>query len=132
MDIRSFIKRNTPTLLTCLGAIGVVATAVLAAKETPKALSLLENSKKEKEEELTMFEKVKIASPIYIPSVITGMATIACIFGSNIISKSQQATLMSAYALLDNAYKEYRKKADELYGKQASEQIREEIAKDIK
>lgn len=130
MDIRSFIKRNTPTLLTCLSAVGVVATAVLAAKETPKALSLLENSKKEKGKELTKFEKVKIASPIYIPSVITGMATIACIFGSNIINKSQQATLMSAYALLDNAYKDYRKKADELYGEQAGEQIREEIAKD--
>lgn len=130
MDIRSFIKRNMPTLLTCLSAVGVVATAVLAVKETPKALNLLENSEKEKGEELTKFEKVKIASPIYIPSVITGMATIACIFGSNIINKSQQATLMSAYALLDNAYKDYRKKADELYGEQAGEQIREEIAKD--
>lgn len=130
MDIRSFIKRNMPTLLTCLGATGVVATAILAVKETPKVLNLLENSEKEKGEELTMLEKVKIASPIYIPSVITGMATIACIFGSNIISKNQQATLMSAYALLDNAYKEYRKKADELYGEQAGEQIREEIAKD--
>ena len=114
MDIRLFIKRNTPTLLTCLGAAGVVATAVLAVKETPKALNLLENSEKEKGEELTRLEKVKIASPIYIPSVITGMATIACIFGSNIISKSQQATLMSAYALLDNAYKEYRKKTERL------------------
>lgn len=130
MDIRSFIKRNMPTLLTCLGATGVVATAILAVKETPKVLNLLENSEKEKGEELTMLEKVKIASPIYIPSVITGMATIACIFGSNIISKSQQATLTSAYVLLDNAYKEYRKKADELYGEQAGEQIREEIAKD--
>ena len=130
MDIRLFIKRNTPTLLTCLGAAGVVATAVLAVKETPKVLNLLENSEKEKCEELTKLEKVKIASSVYIPSIITGMATIACIFGSNIISKSQQATLMSAYALLDNAYKEYRKKADELYGEQTGEQIREEIAKD--
>ena len=130
MDIRLFIKRNTPTLLTCLGAAGVVATVVLAVKETPKALNLLENSEKEKGEELTRLEKVKIASSVYIPSIITGMATIACIFGSNIISKNQQATLMSAYVLLDNAYKEYRKKADELYGEQAGEQIREEIAKD--
>ena len=130
MGIRSFIKHNTPLLLTCLGAVGVVATAILAVKETPKVLNLLENSEKEKGEELTKLEKVKIASSVYIPSIITGMATIACIFGSNIISKNQQATLMSAYALLDNAYKEYRKKADELYGEQAGEQIREEIAKD--
>ena len=48
MDIRLFIKRNMPTLLTCLGATGVVATAILAVKETPKVLNLLENSEKEK------------------------------------------------------------------------------------
>ena len=32
MDIRLFIKRNIPTLLTCFGAAGVIATAVLAVK----------------------------------------------------------------------------------------------------
>ena len=130
MDVRLFIKRNAPTILTCLGAVGVVATAVMAVKETPKALTLLENATEEKGEELTKFEKVKVAGPVYIPSIITGAATIACIFGSNIISKNQQAVLMSAYALLDNSYKEYKKKTDELYGEEAGKQIRGEIAKD--
>ena len=37
---------------------------------------------------------------------------------------------MSAYALLDSSYKEYKKKADELYGEEAGKHIREEIAKD--
>lgn len=130
MDVRLFIKRNAPTILTCLGAVGVVATAVMAVKETPKALTLLENAKEEKGEELTKFEKVKVAGPVYIPSVLTGAATIACIFGSNVISKNQQAAIMSAYALLDNSYKEYKKKTDELYGEEAGKQIRGEIAKD--
>ena len=130
MDVRLFIKRNAPTILTCLGAVGVVATAVMAVKETPKALTLLENATEEKGEELTKFEKVKVAGPVYIPSIITGAATIACIFSSNIISKNQQAVLMSAYALLDNSYKEYKKKTDELYGEEAGKQIRGEIAKD--
>lgn len=130
MDVRLFIKRNASTILTCLGAVGVVATTVMAVKETPKALTLLENAKEEKGEELTKFEKVKVAGPVYIPSVITGAATIACIFGSNVISKNQQAALMSAYALLDSSYKEYKKKTDELYGEEAGKQIRGEIAKD--
>lgn len=130
MDARLFIKRNASTILTCLGATGVVATAFMAAKETPKALSLLEDAKNEKGEDLTKWETVKVAGPVYIPAVVTGMATIACIFGSNVISKHQQATLMSAYALLDNSYKEYKKKTDELYGTEAGEQIRAEIAKD--
>ena len=130
MNVQQFIKRNASTILTCIGAVGVVATAVMAAKESPKALTLLKDAKEEKGEDLTKWEKVKIAGPVYIPSVITGAATIACIFGSNIISKHQQATLMSAYALLDKSYKEYKKKTDELYGEEAGEHIREEIAKD--
>lgn len=130
MNVQQFIKRNASTILTCIGAVGVVATAVMAAKESPKALTLLKDAKEEKGEDLTKWEKVKIAGPVYIPSVITGAATIACIFGSNVISKHQQATLMSAYALLDKSYKEYKKKTDELYGEEAGEHIREEIAKD--
>lgn len=130
MDVQQFVKRNASTILTFVGAAGVVATAVMAAKESPKAFSLLEDAKEEKGEDLTKLEKVKIAGPVYIPSVITGAATIACIFGSNVISKHQQATLMSAYALLDSSYREYKKKTDELYGEEAGKHIRGEIAKD--
>ena len=130
MDLRPFIKKNTPTILSCLGVVGVVATTVMAVKATPKALSLIENAEEEKGEKLSKWEKVNVAGPVYIPSVITGVATAACILGSNVISKRQQATLISAYALLDNSYKEYRKKTDELYGEEAGKQIRGEIAKD--
>lgn len=130
MDARQFIKRNASTILSCVGVAGVVATAIMAAKESPKALTLLETAKEEKGEDLTKWEKVKIAGPVYAPAIITGTATVACIFGSNVISKKQQGNLIGAYALLDNAYKEYRKKADELYGEDAGKQIRSEISKD--
>jgi hypothetical protein len=46
------------------------------------------------------------------------------------LNKRQQAALMSAYALLDNSYKEYRNKVEEMLGKDADSQIREELAKD--
>lgn len=130
MDLQHFIKRNASTILTCIGVTGVMATAVMVAKETPKALSLLEDAKEKKGEELTKWEKVKIAGPVYVPSIVTGAATIACIFGSNVINKRHQASLMSAYALLDSSYREYKKKIDELYGEEAGKYIREEIAKD--
>ena len=125
-----FLKRNASTILTCVSAIGVVATSVMAVKATPKALTLIEKAKEDKGEDLTKWEVVKVAGPTYIPSTITGLATIACIFGSNVISKHQQAALMSAYALLDSAYKDYKNKVDELYGEEAGEKVREEIAKD--
>lgn len=128
--MKKFLRRNSSTILTCLGAVGVVATSVMAVKATPKVLTLIENAEEEKGDKLTKFELVKVAGPSYIPAVIMGGATIACIFGSNVISKHQQAALMSAYALLDNSYKEYKNKVDELYGEEAGKHVREEIAKD--
>lgn len=128
--MKDFLRRNSSTILTCIGAVGVVATAVMAVKATPKALDRIEKAKEEKGEDLTKMEIVKVAGPSYIPAAVTGAATIACIFGSNVISKHQQASLMSAYALLDNSYKEYKKKVDELYGEEAGKHVREEIAKD--
>lgn len=128
--MKEFLRRNSSTILTCVGAVGVVATSVMAVKATPKALTLIDRAEAEKGEELSKWEVVKVAGPSYIPAAITGVATIACIFGSNVISKHQQATLMSAYALLDNSYKEYRKKVDEIYGEEAGKAVRAEIAKD--
>lgn len=125
-----FFKRNSSTILTCVGAVGVVTTAVMAVKETPKALQLIEDAKEEKGEDLTKWETVKIAGPVYIPSIVIGTSTIACIFGANVLNKHNQAALMSAYALLDNSYKDYKNKVNELYDEDAEKEIKSEIAKD--
>ena len=53
-----------------------------------------------------------------------------CIFGSNVLNKRQQASLASAYALLDTSFKEYKKKVIDLYNEEADIEIRNEIAKD--
>lgn len=125
-----FLKRNSATILTCVGAAGVIATTVTAIKATPKALTLLEKAKQEKGEDLTKLEKVKIAGPAYVPTAVLGVSTIACIFGANLLNQRGQASLMSAYALVDRSYKDYRSKVDEIYGKEAGEQVRAGIAKD--
>lgn len=125
-----YVCRNTPTILTCVCGIGVVATSVMAVKATPKALQLLEEAKAEKEDDLTWLEIVAVAGPAYIPAMVTGAATIACIFGTNVLNQRQQASLASAYALIDNSYKEYKKKVEELYGKEANAQVQHDVAKD--
>lgn len=125
-----FLTHNSPTILTCVGAIGVVATAVLAAKATPKALDILEEARAEKGEELTKLEIVTTAAPAYIPTIMTGVTTLACIFGANVLNKRQQAALMSAYAFLDNSYREYKKKVEELVDEDKVKEIHSEIAKD--
>ena len=123
-----FVKKNSATILTCVGGVGVVSTAILAAKATPKAIKLLEEAKKEKQEELTNWEIVRVAGPAYIPTVITGAATLACIFGANVMNKRSQAALMSAYALLDTKFKEYKDKVKELYGEETHQEIVNAIA----
>lgn len=127
---RIFLSRNAPTILTCVGAVGVAATSVMAVKATPKALSLLEEAKKEKGEELTKVEVVKVAGPSYIPAIMVGVSTVACIFSANVLNRRSQAAIMSAYALIDNSYKEYRAKVKELYGEEADKNVKTEIAKD--
>lgn len=124
-----FLRKHSPTILTIVGAGGVIATSVLAVKATPRAMILLEEAKKEKGEELTAIEAVKAAWKPYVPAVITGATTIACIVGINCLSAKSQASLMSAYALLDNSYKEYRNKVSETYGEEAEINIRDEIIK---
>lgn len=125
-----FLKKNGSTILTCLGAAGVVATTVLAVKATPKAMAVIEKAEEEKGEKLTKLETVKVAAPAYIPTALSGLSTIACILGANILNKHTQASLMSAYALVDNAYKEYKRKVNDIYGDESARYIREEIASD--
>lgn len=123
--VQLFLKRHSSTILTVASAAGVVATTVLAVKATPKALQLIEDEKQSRKKysdildddcsyetvlmpELKPMEVVKIAWKPYIPAMISGISTITCIFGAHYLSTKSQASLISAYALLDNSYKEYR------------------------
>lgn len=128
--LKMFAKKNGPTILTCIGSVGVVITSVMAIKATPKAIVLLENARDEKGDNLTKFEKVMVAGPAYIPTIIVGASTIACVFGANILNQRQQAALTSAYALLDSTYKEYQSKVVDLYSEEADSRVKKEIAKD--
>lgn len=128
--LQLFVKRNSSTILTCIGAAGVVATAVLAVKETPKAQALLAKTEEEKGEKLTKLEVVKTAGPAYIPSIVMGGSTIACIFGANILNKRHQASLISAYAFLDSSYKKYRDKVKEVLGEEGHTKVVESMIDD--
>ena len=110
----SMLKRASPTLLACVGAVGVVVTAVEAVRATPKAMHICSELQVKKfendEDEPTKIDCIKAAWKCYIPTALLGAATIVTIFASNGLNKKQQASLASAYALLDQAFKDYRKK----------------------
>lgn len=124
-----FLKRHSSTILTFAGATGVVATAILSAKATPKALRLIDEAQKEKGCKLTTIEAVKVAWKPYTPALLTGFSTMACIFGANYLSMKSQASLMSAYALLNNSFNEYQNKVQELDEGKTDINVKQEVIK---
>lgn len=124
------VEKHSPTILTCIGAGGVILTAVMSAKATPKAMLLIEMATDEKGEELTFLEKVKVTAPAYIPTALMAGSTITCIFGANVLNQKYQASLTSMYMFLDSSYKEYRSKVKELYGPEADMTVRNAVIRD--
>lgn len=123
-------KSRISTILTIVSTLGVVATAVTAAKNTPKAKAIIEKAEKDKGESLTKIEKIKVAAPAYIPTVVVGATTIACIFGANVLNKQTQASMASAYALLNASYKEYRRKVEDIYGEGSDNKVMQQVTVD--
>ena len=113
---RQFWHRNASTVLTCLGGVGVVVTSVMAVKATPKALKKIETAEQEKGEKLSKWEKVKVAEPSYVPAVLIGAETVTCVIGANLLTIRRQAHIASAYALVNELYKQYQNKVREIYG----------------
>lgn len=128
------MKRASPTILTCIGAVGMVATVVLAVRATPKALRLIEAAEGHRDdpnltqESLTKTEIVKTTWKCYIPATVTGTATLVCIFGANILNRRQQASLVSAYTLVSRSYNDYKRKVKEICGEEAHKQVMASLA----
>lgn len=118
-----FMKNNAGTILSVLAVAGLVLTIEETIRATIKAHDILTD------EDLEPAEKLKKAAPNYIPVVLSGTATSACILGANSYNKKQQLALFSAYSMVDNSYKKYRDTLVELHGEEADKEIRTEMAR---
>lgn len=124
--LRRKIKRAMPTILTFIGAGGVIGVAYAASKAGEKKAEL---EKQAKEERLTKSEAFFLIAPAYGPTIGIAAGTMACIFGANKLNKKQQASLISAYAILERSYSEYRKTASDLLGNDGDKEIVKEMVK---
>lgn len=137
-NLGGVLSRNSPTILTGMAVGGLITTAVLAVKATPKALYLLEQEELYREENaingniepISRLDTVKICYRCYIPSVAVGAASIACIIGANHISLRRNAALASIYTITESAFKEYQAKVTETLGRNKELKIRDEIESD--
>ena len=145
---KRFVSKRSPEILTGIGIAGMVTTTVLAVKATPKALELIEEEKSvqnralldEAEKtgsdvtaqvsKLKPIETVKVAWKPYIPAMLTGMASIACLIGAQSVSARRHAALYSAYKLSETALTEYKDKVVETIGEKKEKQIKQKIAED--
>lgn len=123
------LSKHSPEILIGVGITGMIATTVMAVKATPKALRLIEERKDELEvDTLTPIETVKTAWKCYVPAAITGVASIACLIGSNTVNVRRNAALATAYKISETAFKEYRESAVETLGEKKERAIRDKVS----
>lgn len=125
------MKKHSPEILTGIGIAGMITTAVMAVRATPKALVLIEEKKEELEvETLKPVETIKAAGVCYIPAALVCVASVACLVGASSVNLRRNAALATAYTLSETTLKEYQEKVVEKLGDKKEREIREDISKD--
>lgn len=142
----NFVQKNSPYILTGLGCVGVVTTAVMTGKAAAIAsndLSLYcdqrtdEMSTDELQKypahcyEATLKEKVLLTWKYFIPPALMGATSVACIIGAQTVNTKRHAALASLYTLTDQTLKDYQEKVIEQIGKNKAKKIEDEMAQDI-
>ena len=116
IKIDRFLKRNGNTLLSILASGGVIATGIFCTLAGKKAA---EESKEldDYNQLTTQKERMLWLKHLALPTTI-GIGTIACIIGSNVLNRHQQATMASAYALMSETFRKYKNEVKERYGEE--------------
>lgn len=132
--VKSGVERKAPEILTGIGIAGMATTIVLAVKATPKAMELIEQRELEIAERddtdirnLTAIETVKTAWKPYVPALLTGLGSTACLIGGISVSARRTAALATAYKISETALSEYKEKMIEVVGEKKAQAIKEKI-----
>lgn len=132
--IPAVMSKHSPEILTGIGIGGMIATTVMAVKVTPKASRICENLRQEHatngDDKPTKTEYIKATWKCYIPVVITGLTSIACLIGASSVNARRNAAIAAAYNLSKTALDEYREKVVETLGEKKDQDIKNQIAQD--
>ena len=123
---KAFVKHNSPAILTGIGITGAVTTAYftgVAGYRTAKRLEDMPPMESKREVVLEVWD-------LYIPAAVSGLVTVACIFGANKISSNRAAAAYSLLAIGEKAFEEYKEKVVEKLGENKEQAIRDEIAQE--
>lgn len=128
--VQAGLSKHSPAILTGLGITGFATTAVLAVRATPKALKLIEAKKQEENlEKLPPIEVVKATWKCYIPAVVSGATSAACLIGAHSVHAKRNAVIATAYKLSETALAEYKEQVIDTIGEKKEKTVREKVAK---
>lgn len=143
-------KKHSPEILAVTGVIGVVTSAVMACKATTKVNDIVDETKdtiekihdsvskglhtsdgEEYTEEVAKKDLTIIYTQtglkfvkLYGPSVALGVASIACLLGSNHILRKRNIALAAALTNVATSFKEYRGRLVDRFGKDLDRELR--------
>ena len=133
-DVQTVLTKHSPGILTGIGIAGMITTTILAVKATPRALSCIDAKKEElaleSDDNLTPVETVKATWKCYVPAVVTGAVSTACLIGANSVNARRNAALATAYNLSATALAEYKEKVVETFGEKKEREVRDKVAEE--
>lgn len=122
--VKGYVKANSPSILTGVAIGGTAVTAYLAGVASFRAAKRLESAPAD----ITPKEVVAEVWDLYVPTFISGAATVGCIFGATQIASKRTAAAYSLLAVSERLFDEYREKVVEQIGEKKEQKIRDEVA----
>lgn len=133
-----FGEKHLPTILTGVGIVGFVGTAILVAKEAPKAETAVKKATKEKAEatgseeaKLNAWEYVKTTSGYYWPSFALGTASTIALISAHKIDLARLGSLTLAYQASKGELKDLKNKIIQKDGKEKLEEYEKSVHEDV-
>ena len=141
-------RKHSPEILSVVGAVGTVASAVMACKATTKVNDILEDTKSqldsvhgvlngeiETTQSYTEEDAKKDTALIYVqtgikfaklygPSIALGALSLGAMLTSNHILRKRNVALAAAYATIDKGFKEYRGRVIERFGQEIDKELK--------
>lgn len=139
------LRKHAPEILIVAGAVGAVASTVMACFATTKISTILDKTKEDlntihtyEHEDYTETDRKKDLTITYVktgvrmarlyaPSALLGALSITCMVGSHHILTKRNAALAAAYATVDKSFKEYKKRVAERFGENVEKELRYNI-----
>lgn len=125
----TFISQNASTILTGVGVVGTITTAVLTGKAAVKAEYIM-IAAADPDITPTTKETIQKTWQCYIPPVASGVTTVAAIIAGHRLDAKKAAALAAAYGLSEKRLQEYKDKVLEKMGVNKERAVRDEVVQD--